>query len=98
MLSGQAEEIRHIKRQKNELKLQLQKHAKEALDLHEANSKLKEQLRYLKPASSPAEGTTLEKLLASNPAVANEIKAVAQLQRQVIILKKSNNSLRNQRS
>jgi len=69
---------------------------KEVLILHEANSKMKEQLRDLK--SQVNGDSTIDKLMAQDPVLASELKSVALLQRQVIILKKSNNSLRTQKS
>ena len=45
LLAGQDEEMKHIKRQKKDIKEENLKMAKEVIALHEANSNLKEQLR-----------------------------------------------------
>ena len=64
--------------------------------LHEANAQLKMQVKDVKTQVSGE--TSMDKIMASDPELANELKSVARLQKQVIILKKSNASLRNKES
>ena len=71
--------MRHIKRQKHEMKAQVDKMSKEIIALHEANAQLKLQL---KEAKNHATGdTSIDKLMASDPDLANELKSVARLQK-----------------
>lgn len=42
--------------------------------------------------------TGIDKLMALDPDLANEIQSVAKLQKQIVILRKSNNSLRNKKN
>jgi hypothetical protein len=62
LLAGQAEELKHFKRKKNEVKEENLRMTKEVLILHEANSKMKEQLRDLK--SQVNGDSTIDKLMA----------------------------------
>ena len=69
--------MRHIKRQKHEMKAQLDKMSKEVIALHEANAQLK---LALKEAKNNVTGdTSIDKLMASDPDLANELKSVARL-------------------
>lgn len=71
--------MRHIKRQKHEMKAQVDKMSKEIIALHEANAQLKLQL---KEAKNHVTGdTSIDKLMASDPDLANELKSVARLQK-----------------
>ena len=69
--------MRHIKRQKHEMKAQMDKMSKEVIALHEANAQLK---LALKEAKNNVTGdTSIDKLMASDPDLANELKSVARL-------------------
>ena len=69
--------MRHIKRQKHEMKAQVDKMSKEVIALHEANAQLK---LALKEAKNNVTGdTSIDKLMASDPDLANELKSVARL-------------------
>ena len=71
--------MRHIKRQKHEMKPQVDKMSKEIIALHEANAQLKIQLKEAK--SNVTGDTSIDKLMASDPDLANELKSVARLQK-----------------
>ena len=69
--------MRHMKRQKHEMQIQTDKMSKEILALHDANAQLKQQLKDAKNLVSG--DTSLDKLMASDPDLANELKSVARL-------------------
>ena len=70
LLTGQAEKLRHMKRKQNDMKVENERLQKETMIFHEANMKLKEQIKDLKDS-----GVSPERTL--DPAIAKEIKNVA---------------------
>ena len=72
--------MRHIKRQKHEMKAQVDKMSKEIIALHEANAQLKLQMKEAR-SHVTGENTSIDKLMVSDPDLANELKSVARLQK-----------------
>ena len=66
-----------MKRKKHEMQAQTDKMSKEILMLHEANAQLKLQLKEFKNQTQGE--TSIDKLMASDPELANELKSVARL-------------------
>ena len=78
-MKGQAEELRHIKRGKHELQALVDRMSKEILQLHDANAQLKIHMKEVKTQVSGE--TSIDKIMASDPDLANELKSVARLQK-----------------
>ena len=89
-----------IKKDKNKIALNYNKAIKDQLNLHETNIRLKEQIREIE--RSPSQNKNAINQVFNDPEtqdqVAKELVGVARLQKQVLILEKSNNSLRNTKS
>ena len=99
LLKGQADEIRHMKRKKFEIAAELDKVKQKNVQLHEAKQQLQEQLRENQVGETAQNRVkSIDLLMKADPAIAKELKSVAKLQNTILILKKSNNSLRAQKS
>ena len=89
-----------IKKDKNKIALNYNRAIKDQLNLHETNIRLKEQIREIE--RSPSQNRNAINQVFNDPEtqdqVAKELVGVARLQKQVLILEKSNNSLRNTKS
>ena len=89
-----------IKKDKNKIALNYNRAIKDQLNLHETNIRLKEQIREIE--RSPSQNKNAINQVFNDPEtqdqVAKELVGVARLQKQVLILEKSNNSLRNTKS
>ena len=89
-----------IKKDKNKIALNYNRAIKDQLNLHETNIRLKEQIREIERA--PSQNKNAINQVFNDPEtqdqVAKELVGVARLQKQVLILEKSNNSLRNTKS
>ena len=84
-------EIKHLKQQKYELRTKMSKLEKE-------NITLKQQNREYENKGFPlTKDSSIDKLMAQEPSIAHELKSVANLQKQVLMLQKSNKMLRGQR-